>query len=156
MKKRTIQQNRALHKWFGMVAEALNDAGYTVQKTLRHDIEIPWTPVLIKELIYRPVMEAMTEKHSTTELDRIEPSQIYEVLNLHLGEKLGIHVDFPCEETQYSEKKETIYEHRNVGSCLNCGHALTRCGAPFDLEVVCPKCGRVNVYKNSNKPIYVA
>lgn len=45
--------------------------------------------------------------------------------------------------------------HRNVGVCLNCGETLTRCGAAFDLEVTCPVCGRVNVYKDSNKPIYI-
>lgn len=99
MKPRTPTQNKALHKFFELLADSLNDAGWNVQKTLRHDVEIPWNPTLVKELIWRPVQEAMTEKHSTTELDRMEPSQIYEVLNLHLGEKLGIHVPFPSEET---------------------------------------------------------
>lgn len=99
IKKHTDQQRKALHLFCELVAQALNDAGYTVQKTLRHDIDIPWTKDLVKELIWRPVQRAMTEKNSTTQLDRVEPSQIYEVLNLHLGEKLGIHVEWPCEET---------------------------------------------------------
>lgn len=101
MKSRTIQQNKSLHLWFQMLADALNDAGWNVQKTLRHDVEVPWNRTLVKELIYRPVMEAMTDKHSTTKLDRMEPSQIYEVLNRHLGEKLGVHVPWPCEESQH-------------------------------------------------------
>ena len=99
MKQRTPTQNKSLHKFFELLADSLNDAGWNVQKTLRHDVEIPWNPALVKELIWRPVQEAMTNKHSTTKLDRLEPSQIYEVLNLHLGEKLGIHVPWPCEET---------------------------------------------------------
>lgn len=99
LKKHTDQQRKALHLFCELLAQALNDAGYTVQKTLRHDVEIPWSKTLVKELLWRPVQEAMTDKHSTTELDRMEPSQIYEVLNLHLGEKLGIHVPFPSEET---------------------------------------------------------
>lgn len=107
MKQRTIIQNRALHLWFDQVADALNAAGWNVQKTLRHDVEIPWNGTLIKELIYRPVMEAMTGKHSTTELDRIEPNKIFEVLNLHLGEKLGLHVPFPSEESLYGEKADS-------------------------------------------------
>ena len=99
MKPYTDQQRKALHKFFELLAESLNDGGWNVQKTLRHDVEIPWNKTLVKELIWRPVQEAMTDKHSTTKLDRIEPSQIYEVLNRHLGEKLGIHVDWPCDET---------------------------------------------------------
>ena len=98
-KQRTSLQNRSLHLWFQQLADALNEAGWNVQKTLRHDVEIPWNPTLIKELIYRPVMTAMTGKESTTNLDTIEPSQVYEVLNLHLGEKLGVHVEWPSEES---------------------------------------------------------
>ena len=98
-KQRTSLQNRSLHLWFQQLADALNAAGWNVQKTLRHDVEIPWNAALIKELIYRPVMTAMTGKESTTNLDTIEPSQVYEVLNLHLGEKLGVHVEWPSEES---------------------------------------------------------
>ncbi len=104
MKQRTTLQNKSLHKYFELLATALNDAGYNVQTTLRHDVEIPWSPELVKELLWRPVQEAVTDKHSTTELDRLEPGQVYEVLNLHLGQKLGIHVPFPCEETQYDKE----------------------------------------------------
>ena len=104
MKQRTPLQNRSLHKFCQMLADALNDAGLDVQKTLRHDIEIPWNGTLVKELIWRPIQEAMTDKHSTTELDRIEPSQIYEVLSRHLGEKFGLFVPFPSEETMMEEK----------------------------------------------------
>ena len=98
--RRTGQQNKALHKFCEMLAEALNDAGYTVQKTLRHDVDIPWNKDLVKELLWKPIQVAMTDKESTTELTTVEPSQIYEVLNLHLGEKLKIHVEWPSEETK--------------------------------------------------------
>ena len=98
--KRTIQQNKAMHKYFELLAEALNDAGLDVQKTLKHDIEIPWNRNLIKELIWRPVQEAMTDKESTTELDTVEPSAIHAVLSRHLGEKFGIFVPWPCWEDQ--------------------------------------------------------
>lgn len=101
IKQRTPLQNKSLHKYYALLSVALNEAGLDVQKTLRHDVEIPWNETLVKELIWRPVQEAMTDKYSTTELDRVEPSQIYEVLNRHLSEKFGIHVPWPCEETQY-------------------------------------------------------
>ena len=89
-----------------MLADALNDAGLDVQHTLRHDISLPWSGPAVKELIWRPVMIAMTEKDSTTQMDTIEPSQIYEVLNRHLGEKFGIFVPWPCEETQYQDQEK--------------------------------------------------
>ena len=141
MKQRTTLQNAALHKLFELWATALNDAGYSVNRTLENkivelvneqaeddglwfvaktvpeaylqkalrklhesiertsSIEVPWNKTLIKELMWRPVMQAMTEKFSTTELDRVEIDQIYEVLNKHFGGKLGIHVPFPCDST---------------------------------------------------------
>ena len=100
MKQRTLTQNNALHLYFDMLAEALNDAGLDMRKTLKHDIEIPWTRENVKNHLWRPIQKALTEKHSTTELDRIEPSQIYEVLNRHLADKFKVHVPFPSEETQ--------------------------------------------------------
>ena len=105
MKQRTLLQNRALHKFFDLLAEALNDAGLDVQKTLRHDIEIPWNGTLVKELIWRPVQEAMTNKESTTELETPDPSHIYEVISRYLGAKFGLYVPFPSEETLYQEKE---------------------------------------------------
>ena len=45
-------------------------------------------------------MEVMTEKGSTTELNRVELSDVVDVLNRHLGEKLGIHVPFPSEDDE--------------------------------------------------------
>lgn len=46
-------------------------------------------------------------------------------------------------------------EKRNTGYCLNCGARITRCGIPFTLDVLCHKCGRVNVYVHSNKPLRI-
>lgn len=87
-----------------MLAEALNDAGLDVQHTLRHDISVPWSGTAVKELIWRPVMLAMTGKSSTTEMDATEPSQVCDVLNRHLGEKFGIYVPWPSEESLYDKQ----------------------------------------------------
>ena len=94
--KRTEQQNKALHKGCEMLAEALNDAGYEMKAVLAEkDVDVPWTKESIKEVLFRPIMQAMLAKHSTTELDRLEVSQVWDVLNRHLGEKFGITVPFP-------------------------------------------------------------
>jgi hypothetical protein len=94
--KRTTQQNRALHKYFSMLADALNDAGFSVRKTLKHDIDIDWTPQLIKELLWRPVQILITQKESTTDLDKLEEiTKIYDTLNRYLGEKTSVYIPFP-------------------------------------------------------------
>ena len=96
--KRTNQQNKAIHKYFEMVAEALNDAGFDIEKTLsKYNVDIPWTKESVKSLMWKPVQRSMYAKASTTELDRSkEITEIYEVINRFLG-KLGIHVPFPHE-----------------------------------------------------------
>lgn len=100
-KQRTLSQNAALHLYCRRLAEALNDAGYDMQKTLKPGVSIPWNENLVKELIWRPVQEAMTDKHSTTELNTKDPSEIYEVLNRHMSEKFGISVSWPSEDEQW-------------------------------------------------------
>ena len=87
-----------MHKYCSEIAESLNDAGYSVTKTLRHDVDIPWNGTLVKELLWRVIQEAMTGKHSTTELNTVDPSEIYEVLNRHLAEKFGISIPWPSNE----------------------------------------------------------
>jgi len=67
-KKRTLAQNASLHLYFEFLATELNNAGYDVLKTLRHDIEIPWNATLIKELIWRKVQLASYKKKSTSDL----------------------------------------------------------------------------------------
>ena len=99
MKSRTLQQNKALHQAFTLLADSLNEAGLDCRVVMKPEAEIPWSPEMVKNLLYRPIMEVMTDKHSTTELDRIEPSQVWDVLMRHLGEKLGVqYIAFPADE----------------------------------------------------------
>lgn len=89
-KQRTLTQNRAMHLFFDWLAEALNEAGLDMRKTLREDVEVPWSAATVKEHLWRPIQEAMTEKKSTTEVTTVEPTAIHEVLSRHLGERLGV------------------------------------------------------------------
>jgi len=96
---RTIQQNKALHKYFELLAKEMNDAGYTVQLVLKEKVDLDWDASKIKELIWRPAQEAITGKKSTTQLDKVEDiTLIFEHLTRHLGEKFGIFVDFPQDQ----------------------------------------------------------
>ena len=90
---RTLQQNKALHKYFSLVAEALNDRQLTVKTIIKADIE--WNPISVKSLLWKPIQEAVLQKKSTTELKRKEIDDVYDTINRALGEKFGIHVPFP-------------------------------------------------------------
>ena len=98
MTKRTTTQNSALHKYFVLLAEALNDAGLDVRKTMKEEFEIPWNETLVKELLWKQLQGVMTEKHSTTQLETHEVSEVYKVLDRHLASKFGVSVPFPSIE----------------------------------------------------------
>lgn len=98
-KQRTSQQNRALHLLFTHLAEELNDAGFDMRKTLKPGVEIPWSGKTIKEYLWRPIMKAQLGKESTTEMTTKDIDRVFETINRHLGEKFGLHVDFPSVES---------------------------------------------------------
>ena len=93
---RTLKQNAAMHKYFTLVAEALNDKQLTVKTITKADIE--WNPTSVKEMLWRPIQEAVLHKKSTTELKRKEIDDVYDTINRALGEKFGIYVPFPTIE----------------------------------------------------------
>ena len=111
MEQRTIKQNSALHKFFELVAETLNSAGLDMRKTLRHDIDIPWTKDNVKNFLWKPFQEALLGKKSTKELTTAEVDKVYEVFNRHFGEKFGMHQPFPSIE---SIKIKLDEENRNT------------------------------------------
>lgn len=104
-RKRTIQQNKALHLLFGMMAERLNSAGYDMRKTLKESIEIPWSKSSIKEYIWRPIMNAQLGKKSTTEMTTKEVNEVMETIMRHFGEKFGLEIPFPSiEELMFQQE----------------------------------------------------
>lgn len=96
---RTTKQNRALHLYFNHLAEALNDAGLDMRRTLKPSIDIPWSGETIKEYLWKPIMKAQLGKESTTEMTTKDIDKLFDTLNRHLGEKFGLMVDFPSIET---------------------------------------------------------
>lgn len=99
-KPRTGQQNRALHLFYRILAETLNDAGLDQRKVLKPSVSIPWTPKAVKENLWRPIQKALLGKESTTELSKLEDiDKVHELLMKHLGEKFGVeYIPFPSEE----------------------------------------------------------
>jgi len=107
-KQRTSAQNRALHKDCDLIAEKLNDAGYTVQSVIK--IDIPFTTQWVKEFMWKPIMKKMIGKTSTTELKKSDRSieEIHEVLMRELGEKL--HIEY--HEFPFSIEKRIEWEQQ--------------------------------------------
>lgn len=107
-KIRTDKQNKALHLYFTHLAEALNENGLDMRKTLKPSIEIPWTPKTVKDYLWRPIMKAQVMKESTTELTTKEIDLVFDTLNRHLSEKFGLSVPFPSIEELMMENRVKI------------------------------------------------
>ena len=96
--QRTITQNKALHKYFELLADTLNDAGLDMKVVLKPEVDIPWTKESVKTYLWKPIQLAMIGNASTTELSTITPSSVYQVLDRHLNEKFGVSVEWPSRE----------------------------------------------------------
>jgi hypothetical protein len=93
---RTTLQNNSMHRYFGLLAKELNDAGLEIHmEYLGKSIEVPWTTESVKERIWKPVMLASTGHTSTTKLDRKDVSEIYEVIHRFMAQTHSLMVPFP-------------------------------------------------------------
>ncbi len=96
---RTDQQRKAIEVYCRELAEALNDAGYEMKAVMEvKDVDIPWTQKSVKEVLWRPIQIAMKDKVSTTEIEKLDVSDIYRVLDRHISSNFGVHIEFPNQE----------------------------------------------------------
>jgi len=96
-KGRTSQQNRSLHLYLTMMANAFNDSGIDnkmLMDTFKQEFSIPVTATFLKE-VFRKIMGGMFDKKSTTELSTTEMVKVYDVFNMGMGEKCGISRPWP-------------------------------------------------------------
>lgn len=100
MEKRTNKQNASIHLAFQMLADSLNSAGLDQRTVLKPSVSIPWTKQAVKDQLFKPIMNALYRKESTTELNKIEEiDETWDTLMRHLGEKFGIeYIPIPSEE----------------------------------------------------------
>ena len=104
-RQRTIQQNRAIHLYYTKLALALSEAGLGMKRTLKPEIDIPWSGDTVKEFIFKPIMKAQLRKFSTTELKTDEVSKVYDTINRFISEKFGVSVAFPSLDELIWEEK---------------------------------------------------
>jgi len=97
-KQRTLRQNKALWKFFTLVAETLNDAGLDVRAVLKPEVEIPWSKEMIHDFLWMPIQRIQLGKDSTTKLTTKDIDAIYDTMNRHLA-KHGVHEPWPSIET---------------------------------------------------------
>jgi len=100
---RTLKQNRSMHLYFRLLADALNEAGLDMRKVLKPAIDIPWTTDSVKQHLWKPIQKIMLDTESTTKLNTKGPKDVYLVLDRHIAEKHGIHIEWPCRESQENE-----------------------------------------------------
>ena len=98
-KRRTLIQTSALYLYFSFLSDELNEAGQDMKKVIRKEIDIPWTPENVKLFLWKPIMEAYLNKISTTQLTTEDINKCYDILNKVIGERTGVHVDFPSIES---------------------------------------------------------
>ena len=92
---RTTLQNRSLHKYFSLLAEELNDAGYDMRKTIKQEIDIAWSGMSVKEYLWRPIQKVYLQEQSTTKLKTGDIDKIYLILDKTISERTGVTIPFP-------------------------------------------------------------
>ena len=107
-KKRSSQENRALHVLFQNIAYELNRLGlvFTFRGIKGMEIETTYTPDIVKNFLWKPLQDALVKKESTTQLTHNDIGLIFEILGKWFAEN-GIEISFPSMESM-SRKKNSL------------------------------------------------
>jgi hypothetical protein len=103
---KTDAQRGALHRWFTLVAEVLNDSGIdkriVLHKLTARGINTTWTGESFKADVFKPVFEKVTSLPSTEGAETSGPmayDSTIEGLNRWVAEEFGVVLpDFPKKE----------------------------------------------------------
>ena len=96
--KRSLSQNSALHLFFNWVSTELNNLGLTFNfNGLKGmELETPYTGLLVKEVVWKPIQMTLFGIESTTELDTEKINKILDVLIFFFA-KNGVEIHFPSQ-----------------------------------------------------------
>lgn len=96
---RTIKQNSSIHLWCSQIAETLNNSGKTIEKVIKVDVE--WTMITVKEIIFKSILKALYKKDSTTKLNKQEFELLIDTITSRVS-GLGVELPpFPNKEDLY-------------------------------------------------------
>ena len=97
---RSNSQNRALHLYFTIISKELTNLGLTFNysgvKGL--NLEIPYTPEIVKNFIWRPIQISLFDIKSTTKLTTKQINDIIDVITLFFDQK-SVKLEFPSIES---------------------------------------------------------
>lgn len=96
IKSRSLTQNKALHKYFELISDKLNHMGFTFAYTgLKGlELEMRYTPEIVKNMIIKPIMISMFKIESTTKLTTDMINDIIDVMNSYFSSR-GEYIPFP-------------------------------------------------------------
>lgn len=92
-----VSLKKGLSIYYGLVANALNEAGADMRTYLPMGVDIWWNKDTVKNYLWRPVQILKTGNKSTTQLLTTEIDPIYDTVNRHLGKHINT-VMFPSVE----------------------------------------------------------
>ena len=93
---RTTKQRKSIQLYCKQLAERFNDAGLDMKAVLAvKEVSVPWSMETVKDILWRGIQLPMFGFTSTTKLETDQVSKVYDTLNKHTGEKLGVSMDFP-------------------------------------------------------------
>lgn len=93
---RTTLQNRSIHKYCALLAEAFESSGLDMQEVLSKAVPVKWTMESVKEVIWKRIQVVMyPDKPSTTQLDTKDVNEVYQVISRHMATEFNIKQSFP-------------------------------------------------------------
>ncbi len=113
-KKRTPQQNRALHLLFRLMAEECRRNGITIKKLYEAGFDMQVTEEVFKEAVWKKIQESMFGKDSTKDLTTDEINQIFDVINKSFGEKWNLHIPFPSIENLVEYQQALLDKQKRI------------------------------------------
>ncbi len=103
---KTDKQTKALHLWFQLLADELNDKSFDMRGFLKESVKMDWSAYAVKEYIFKPLLKQRTGKDSTKKMFRNEINALYDTINREIIERTkGVVIcpPFPCQEWREEE-----------------------------------------------------
>jgi len=102
---RTLKANSALHLYFTLIAQELNELGQEFCYTgiTGKELSLHYTPTIIKELFWKEIQFTMFGTKTTTKLTTEQMNMIIEVFSKFFAER-GVVLGFPSIDSIELEK----------------------------------------------------
>ena len=95
----TDEQFHAVHLYCELVAQALNDGGFSFNDGKVIQTEVEFTKERCYEQIWKVLQIALfPKKKHLKQLNKMDVDKIYDYMNKALAERAGVHVPFPSKE----------------------------------------------------------